>query len=54
MSLPKYLIEDTGDGCFSCNINYQGTLFKSSGPSKRIAETNVAMKVLAHIKELHE
>jgi ribonuclease-3 len=52
--LPKYLIEDTGDGCFSCNINYQGTLFKSSGPSKRIAETNVAMKVLAHIKELHE
>ena len=52
--LPKYLIEDTGDGCFSCNIDYQGTLFKSTGPSKRIAETNVAMKVLAHIKELHE
>jgi len=49
--LPKYLIEDTGDGCFSCNINYQETLFKSTGPSKRIAETNVAMKVLAHIKK---
>ena len=49
--LPKYLIEDTGDGCFSCNINYQETLFESSGPSKRIAETNVAMKVLAHIKK---
>ena len=52
--LPKYLIEDTGDGCFSCNINYQGTLFESTGPSKRIAETNVAMKVLAHIKKIHE
>ncbi len=49
--LPKYLIEDTGDGCFSCNINYQGILFESTGPSKRIAETNVAMKVLAHIKK---
>jgi ribonuclease-3 len=49
--LPKYLIEDTGDGCFSCNINYQETLFESTGPSKRIAETNVAMKVLAHIKK---
>ena len=45
------LIEDTGDGCFSCNINYQETLFESTGPSKRIAETNVAMKVLAHIKK---
>jgi len=52
--LPKYLIEDAGDGCFSCSIDYQGTLFKSTGPSKRIAETNVAMKVLAYIKELHE
>ncbi|MDA9815233.1 ribonuclease III [Gammaproteobacteria bacterium] len=49
--LPKYLIEDTGDGFFSCNINYQETLFESTGPSKRIAETNVAMKVLAHIKK---
>ena len=49
--LPKYLIEDTEDGCFSCNINYQETLFESTGPSKRIAETNVAMKVLAHIKK---
>ena len=49
--LPKYLIEDTGDGCFSCSINYQETLFESTGPSKRIAETNVAMKVLAHIKK---
>ena len=52
--LPKYLIEDAGDGCFSCSIDYQGTLFKSTGPYKRIAETNVAMKVLAYIKELHE
>ena len=52
--LPKYLIEDAGDGCFSCSIDYQGALFKSTGPSKRIAETNVAMKVLAYIKELHE
>ena len=32
--LPKYLIEDAGDGCFSCSIDYQGTLFKSTGPSK--------------------
>ena len=52
--LPKYLIEDAGDGCFYCSIDYQGTLFKSTGPSKRIAETNVAMTVLAYIKELHE
>lgn len=52
--LPKYLIEDAGDGCFSCSIDYQGILFKSTGHSKRIAETNVAMKVLAYIKELHE
>ena len=35
-------------------LTYQGTIFKSTGPSKRIAETNVAMKVLAHIKELNE
>jgi len=26
-------------------------VFESSGTSKRIAETNVAMKLLAHIKQ---
>ena len=52
--LPKYMIDDLEKGQFSCVIDFQGITFESAGPSKRVAETNVAMKVLAHIKELHE
>ena len=52
--LPKYMIDDLQKGQFSCVIDFQGITFESVGPSKRVAETNVAMKVLAHIKELHE
>ena len=52
--LPKYMIDDLEKGQFSCVIDFQGITFESVGPSKRVAETNVAMKVLAHIKELHE
>ena len=52
--LPKYMIDDSEKGQFSCVIDFQGITFESAGPSKRVAETNVAMKVLAHIKELHE
>ena len=52
--LPKYMIDDLEKGQFSCVIDFQGITFESVGPSKRVAETNVAMKVLAYIKELHE
>jgi ribonuclease-3 len=52
--LPKYMIDDSEKGQFSCVIDFQGITFESAGPSKRVAETNVAMKVLAHMKELHE
>ena len=52
--LHKYMIDDLEKGQFSCVIDFQGITFESVGPSKRVAETNVAMKVLAHIKELHE
>ena len=52
--LPKYMIDDLEKGQFSCVIDFQGITFESVGPSKRVAETNVAIKVLAHIKELHE
>ena len=49
--LPKYIVEDIGKGKFSCTVNYKGSVFESLGTSKRIAETNVAMKLLAFIKQ---
>ena len=49
--LPKYLIEEIGKGKFSCTVKYKDMVFESSGTSKRIAETNVAMKLLAYIKQ---
>ena len=49
--LPKYIVEDVGKGKFSCTVNYKDMVFESSGTSKRIAETNVAMKLLAYIKQ---
>ena len=52
--LPKYIIEDADNGLFSCIVAFEGISFESTGPSKRVAETNVAMKVLAHIKKIDE
>ena len=52
--LPKYIIEDADGGLFSCIVAFEGISFESIGPSKRVAETNVAMKVLAHIKKIDE
>ena len=49
--LPKYTVEDIGMGKFLCTVNYKDMVFESSGTSKRIAETNVAMKLLAHMKQ---
>ena len=49
--LPKYIIEDIGKNKFLCTVKYKDMVFESSGTSKRIAETNVAMKLLAHIKQ---
>jgi ribonuclease-3 len=49
--LPKYIVEDIGENKFLCTVNYQDMMFESSGTSKRIAETNVAMKLLAYIKQ---
>ena len=49
--LPKYIIEDIGKGKFSCTVKHKDMVFESSGTSKRIAETNVAMKLLAYIKQ---
>ena len=49
--LPKYIIEDIGKGKFSCTVKHKDMVFESSGTSKRIAETNVAMKLLAYIKK---
>jgi ribonuclease-3 len=49
--LPKYIVEDIGENKFLCTVNYQDMMFESSGASKRIAETNVAMKLLAYIKQ---
>ena len=48
--LPKYIIEDIGKNKFLCTVKYKDMVFESSGTSKRIAETNVAMKLLAYIK----
>ena len=49
--LPKYIVEDIGKGKFSCTVKHKDVVFESSGTSKRIAETNVAMKLLAYIKK---
>tara|TARA_Y200000002_G_scaffold105822_1_gene86350 strand:- start:301 stop:963 length:663 start_codon:yes stop_codon:yes gene_type:complete len=49
--LPKYIVEDIGKGKFSCTVKHKDMVFESSGTSKRIAETNVAMKLLAYIKQ---
>jgi len=49
--LPKYIVEDIGKGKFSCTVKHKDMIFESSGTSKRIAETNVAMKLLAYIKK---
>ena len=49
--LPKYIIEEIGKNKFLCTVKYKDMLFESSGTSKRIAETNVAMKLLAYIKQ---
>ena len=43
IELPKYELEDLGNNNFSCTLNYDEMMFRSSGASKRIAETNVAM-----------
>lgn len=51
IELPKYDLEDLGNSNFSCTINYKDMIFKSSGTSKRIAETNVAMQLLAYMNQ---
>ena len=48
--LPKYIVEDIAKGKFSCRVKHKDMVFESFGTSKRIAETNVAMKLLAYIK----
>ena len=48
--LPKYIVEETGKEIFR-TVKYKDMAFESSGSSKRIAETNVAMKLLAYIKQ---
>jgi ribonuclease-3 len=49
--LPKYNVEDIGKNNFLCKVNYKDMVFDSTGTSKRIAERNVAMKLLAYIKQ---
>ena len=49
LELPKYLIEDTNAG-FNCSIEFEGNIFKASGPSKQSAETDAASLALIHIK----
>ena len=51
IELPKYYLEDLGNSNFSCTVNYKDMIFKSSGTSKRIAETNVAMQLLAYMNQ---
>lgn len=51
IELPKYELEDLGNNNFSCTVNYDEMMFRSSGASKRIAETNVAMQLLAYINQ---
>jgi ribonuclease-3 len=54
IDLPKYIIEDADKSKFLCRVKFNDMVFKSSGTSKRIAETNVAMKLLAHINHSNE
>jgi ribonuclease-3 len=49
--LPKYNLEDLGNSNFSCTVNYKDMIFKSSGTSKRIAQTKVAMQLLAYMNQ---
>ena len=49
--LPKYIVKETDKSNFLCTVKYKDMAFESSGSSKRIAETNVAMKLLAYIKQ---
>ena len=49
--LPKYIVEDMDQNKFLCSVKYGDIVFKSSGTSKRIAETNVAMKLLGYINQ---
>ena len=51
IELPKYNLEDLGNSNFSCTVNYKDMVFRSSGTSKRIAETNVAMQLLAYMNQ---
>ena len=51
IELPKYNLEDLGNSNFSCTVNYKDMIFKSSGTSKRIAQTNVAMQLLTYMKQ---
>lgn len=51
IELPKYDLEDLGNSNFSCRVNYKDIIFKSSGTSKRIAQTNVAMQLLAYMNQ---
>lgn len=54
IELPKYELEDLGNNNFSCTVNYDEMIFRSSGASKRIAETNVAMQLLAYINQKND
>jgi ribonuclease-3 len=54
IELPKYELEDLGNNNFSCAVNYDEMMFRSSGASKRIAETNVAMQLLAYINQKND
>ena len=54
IELPKYELEDLGNNNFSCTVNYDEMMFRSSGASKRIAETNVATQLLAYINQKND
>jgi len=54
IELPKYELEDLGNNNFLCTVNYDEMMFRSSGASKRIAETNVAMQLLAYINQKND
>jgi ribonuclease-3 len=54
IELPKYNLEDLGNSNFSCTVNYKDMVFRSSGTSKRIAETNVAMQLLAYMNQNYD
>lgn len=54
IELPKYNLDDLGNSNFSCTVNYKDMVFRSSGTSKRIAETNVAMQLLAYMNQNYD